>query len=342
MIQLFISNNVPLSIGIISDFFGADPTIVSFINNLLGQGAAIEIASHTVNHTSLASQSLAVQIDVCTKSKNKIASQLPQNPRPITTLICPYDQFNQDTLTAARQTGYTAISAMMESDTATADGRVFYTGCSDTGFHMNISHVPSKAQTSTGGNGVRIVSNQVLADMEKSINDCGFSVVEMHFSEFSTPSGAVDNAGIADLVTIIQAAKSWNSEFTTLGELFPAPALPTPTPSPTPSPTSTPSPIPSPTPNGTETPTPTDAPPSNETQTPVPVSTPTNPTNQTPVPVSAPTNPTNQTPTPQTNSTPKPVSPPRIQATPSASNGQSIQPLLFGVLCGIMFLLFWN
>ena len=72
--------------------------MATYLDAKLAAGAKIESASHTIDHTSLSTQTYDVQVGVCTTSKSQIAQSLPHNTMPITTMICPYDQFNTDTL----------------------------------------------------------------------------------------------------------------------------------------------------------------------------------------------------------------------------------------------------
>jgi len=299
IINAFVTAQVPLTVGIITSHFGSafDPNtlMVPFLQSVLAQpGNLIEIASHTVDHIDLASQNYSAQIAACNDSKIALNAELTSNPRPIVTMICPNDLFDQNTLDALRATGYTTIAAADYPNTCNGcDGHNFYSGCTDS--LVNISglvHTPAKAQTSYNGNGTRVPTNQTLADMETSINACGFSVVEMHFVEFSSGGNTLPS-GIADINTIINTVKSWGCDTRMLSQMVlpNGPITPTPTPTPSPTPTSTPTLTPTPTPGVTPTPTP------------------------------------GVTPTPTPSSVPVPAVP--GAPTPKSSSGAASQPLIF-------------
>lgn len=119
ILDMFKEFNFPITVGIIGNKFGADASIVNyFYNNLVYLPSwELEIASHGFNHEDFSTMTLAQQVTAMNGSINLIRTVLPISP--IKTFIPPFNSFNQDTITASKQTGFTYFSAQIETDYTT-------------------------------------------------------------------------------------------------------------------------------------------------------------------------------------------------------------------------------
>jgi len=225
----FVDQNVPVTIGLITaNGFntGTLGGIAEYINLKLST-RLIELASHSVNHVGFTTLSLAAQTADLNSSANTITSSFPTNPFPVKTFITPYNQFNDNTLTALKATNYNTITAenARGSNIDNLDG--MYTLCTDIGLHNGLYHYPDSADTATDGNPPAVPDSVTIAQVQAQFTACpngpgdGKTVVVLaHFSEFAVNGTDVVNAtSLGYLQNLIATLKTYGCEFRLLQDM---------------------------------------------------------------------------------------------------------------------------
>lgn len=80
--------DVPLTIGVIANFFGSDPQIVSYLQNVT-TNYPIEVAEHGWNHEDFTHYSYSEQYNKLNQSRFRIRQSLPQ--ADLVTFIPPFN-----------------------------------------------------------------------------------------------------------------------------------------------------------------------------------------------------------------------------------------------------------
>lgn len=192
MIQKFLDKGVPLSIGIIDDYFGfgfdKSSQMVPYLRSILSRKMT-EVVYHSQKHKDFSTFSYAEQLEQFqTGAANLYGSQskLPENPWPLTTFIPPFNRFNSATIQAMKDTGYKVISSQILPNLCLDGAMNFYSDCSETGLQNGIYHYPQVATTWDENTQSGIPASETIALIKKQISSCGWSVVMMHFEEFSS------------------------------------------------------------------------------------------------------------------------------------------------------------
>jgi peptidoglycan/xylan/chitin deacetylase (PgdA/CDA1 family) len=316
VIDRFIAADIPISVGIIANYFGTDPTIVSYIQNVT-TNYQVEACSHNWNHVDISQYNLTDQISMLQNSSAKITSLLPGIP-PVITFISPYNSWNSDTLTALADTGYDRFSSSYGLDPGPLSNTA------------PIYHYPATAATTDWVNITSgVTAATTISQLQSGLSTYGFGVVMVHPELYYADSSwysELDNliAAVRTLGCEMSLFRDMNLPSTTTPATTPATTTPaTTTPATTPA-TTTPSvtttiplttityPITTPSPT-TITPVPTTTLLSTTTHllTTIPSSTttPTTPTTSTTPTTPTPTPPTTPTPTTPTPTTPTPTTP---------------------------------
>ena len=189
IMQLFEQREIPLTLGIIGNYIGTDPTMVNYLQSLKFKNATglnpivpagtplFEFSSHGWNHEDFSTFSLANQTLLMNESRNEIQSLFTGIP-PVTTFLPPYLNFNSDTLVAMTSLGFTHLSSGAYTDPApwpnTAPIYHFPMGASTSSLvpGQESDLYPSSADTTMG-------------DVNTMITVYGWVVIMMHAQEFS-------------------------------------------------------------------------------------------------------------------------------------------------------------
>jgi len=108
IINIFNQKQTPLTIGIIGNFIGSDPNIVEFLRNTLKQNQGTEIAINGWNYEDFSKLTKDEQKSLLDQSSNSIQKILEENPK---VFIPPNNKFNDETLSALQENGFTHISS---------------------------------------------------------------------------------------------------------------------------------------------------------------------------------------------------------------------------------------
>jgi peptidoglycan/xylan/chitin deacetylase (PgdA/CDA1 family) len=172
--QLFLLNEsmiskVPLSLAVIAGVFGDDGNIVPTVKLALNSGS--EVTVHGWEHENIAQLPLSEQETLLSRSMSRIKTILDLDA---TVFVPPMYSFNEDTITAMRQTGYNVISS-----TATL---------SEPGLISEVTSLPATVELSDFFNdtwnmkSLDIINTEILTSIEKY----GFVVIVTHPQEFIT------------------------------------------------------------------------------------------------------------------------------------------------------------
>jgi hypothetical protein len=226
IINTFVRNGVPLTIGIIPNFFGTDfdpsSVLTPYIRTLLSNGTALEAAAMTPNHEIISGLPLDQQIAALVLARASINQDLPNNPRPVTTFIAPFNLFDANTLRAIRLTNYSTFSAAITASVPEG-GRTYYNrfenSCSaqNVGFVDGINHFPWQSTLSSPAN-TPIAVDFAIIQLRDAISRCPLAVIELNFISFQV-NGRTDPARLNDLQIMINEARASGCELRLLQDM---------------------------------------------------------------------------------------------------------------------------
>lgn len=171
VIDKFVTYDVPLTIGVIANFFGSDPQIVSYLQNVT-TNYPIEVAEHGWNHEDFTHYSYSEQYNKLNQSRFRIRQSLPQ--ADLVTFIPPFNAFNEETLSAMSDLGYTHLSSSVGIDSGPFSNT------------EPIYRYPVGASTdSFNNNPVGVPASRTLEQIQTQIQTYGWSVVMLHPQEFN-------------------------------------------------------------------------------------------------------------------------------------------------------------
>ena len=215
VMDVFLEKNSSLTIGIIGNFFGKDKQLLDYLQTRVKNSTSqIEIANHGWNHENFANFSLANQSSLINQTNQKIMAIFGVKPD---TFLVPLNDFNNDTLLAAKQNGITHISyANSQQDkppyplaNATLyrfPETVYTTRLSDQGIFVGTTH------------------DYVFQQVQKNMDKYGFAVVVMNPQDFSlvvnkTYTGDTDWSQIDELRTLIDEIKNSGLKIVTIDKI---------------------------------------------------------------------------------------------------------------------------
>lgn len=203
--QLFLlnyssKNNLPLSLGIIAGFFGADNEIVNAVKTAVISGSEINV--HGWEHENFVERSLIEQMKILFQAKNRLKEVLDVNTVTVTP---PGFGFNNATIVAMEEEGLNIISS--SSDLYEAD------------FVSPVISIPATVELSNYTNGIWQMKgiSSINAEVSRSIQVQGYAIIVTHPQEFYK-NGKLDQASIMSYTNLIQILQKGYS-FKTLKEL---------------------------------------------------------------------------------------------------------------------------
>lgn len=181
VVDTFVQNKTPLTIGVIGKFIGDDPKVVGFIKEKLEEKSQIRIANRGweyVDHTSFDKEKQKASI---AQTNDKIKKVFGKNA---VIFSPPYDAFNKDTISAA-----TESRILYFSSSITNDPRPFP--------QDSLKHIPSTLQFTNlidddpfySGT----LSEKALAKIKASLTQHGFAVISLQPSDFAVKTDAHKN-----------------------------------------------------------------------------------------------------------------------------------------------------
>ena len=173
IMEQFVQNKLPLTVGIISDSFGNDQTLTEYIKT---NKMKLEIASHGVGTTPFTEYDKQTQDKLVKQSIGEIKTSLGITPK---VFIPPQNRVNQDTTDALINNGFTHLSGSIlhgATPPFPLKDQLLY----------NFPEVATTGQYDPQQNVfVGVNSNQTVSDAVNGIESFGFAVITMHPQEFS-------------------------------------------------------------------------------------------------------------------------------------------------------------
>ena len=210
VIDFFMEQDIPLTIGIIGNQFGADQYTIDFLKNHLDNSSKnLEIANHGWNHTNFKNLSFEEQDASIGKTNNLIFEKLGVMPK---VFIPPFNEFDKNTLNALEKNHITHISSIISLDEPSVTKSRFY-------------HLPA---TSTSGEynqdqeWAPLVGKKTFELVKDSISKYGFAVVMMHprdFGQFAKQGNAVSYEQLAEMEFVINETKKAGFEIVPIGKI---------------------------------------------------------------------------------------------------------------------------
>lgn len=210
VINVFKSRKLPLTIGIIANYFYTDghTTMRDFVKKCLKtSGFPIEIANHGWKHEDFTTFSASKQDKLIKQAKAKTISDLSLSD--LTTFIPPFNKFDDNTIAALKNNGFKTMSAGISE----------YTSRNYPGTKSSFREYPVGSSTTDLSDSYKISAEESFEMIQDQIRDHGFSAVMMHFVEFTDDDGDIDYDALDDLVRLIDMVKDAGYKMTTIGGL---------------------------------------------------------------------------------------------------------------------------
>lgn len=172
LIDMFLTEKVPLTIGVIGGYLHDDNDLIQFLQKAVSSGT-IEVANHSWDHKDHSAKTSNEQKDSIVKTNERIKELFNT---PIKTFIPPENAFNDDTLSAMKAAGLTHLSGSMF---VRADTPPYPLKDGDSIFHFPQTSFVSNVDTSTGKWEI-FTNERVLEMISASTKQYGFAVVSIH------------------------------------------------------------------------------------------------------------------------------------------------------------------
>jgi peptidoglycan/xylan/chitin deacetylase (PgdA/CDA1 family) len=242
VIDTFERNNASLTIGIIGNFFGKDPTVLAFLNEKISHSAAngnnpnsfsLEAANHGWNHEDFTTFSRDEQTTMMRDTNKKIVETIGLTPK---VFIAPYNRLNDDTISAARDNGLYYVSGNTRAYPATYLSDIINSTSSATSVEeKRVYHFPSAGETgdlnSDDTEWVGSSHEETFKQIEKELADYGYAVVTMHPQEFSMREGVkyenrLDEGQLAQLQFLLDDIRTANLRIVQLSQIGSSSSVP--------------------------------------------------------------------------------------------------------------------
>ncbi|NNM02517.1 MAG: DUF2334 domain-containing protein, partial [Nitrosopumilus sp.] len=178
IMETFIENKTPLTIGIIANAFGNDQKISEFIDNSTkNKEQYLEVATRGIGLTSFTNYDKIQQSENLKESLDIIESILDIRPQ---VFLPPNNKFNEDTFDILKENNITHISSSLTNGDEPPfefKNEEFY----------RFPQITSTGKYNPTTNIFERISNDIIiAESEQSISNYGFAVISIHPQEFST------------------------------------------------------------------------------------------------------------------------------------------------------------
>ena len=176
IVELFEQKNQALTIGVIGTSFGSDDVLVNFLKESIEDNSQLEIANQ-ISDTVITSLDPAEQHKLIRDTNKVISDNLGVSPSVI---IPPFGIYDDNTVSVLEQEGIDTISSTSSLDLPpySFDGSILYFPST------TASNVIEPGKFWHGK-----TSTQVIDDIEFSMRDYGFAVVQLYPQEHSIRSG---------------------------------------------------------------------------------------------------------------------------------------------------------
>ena len=226
LINLFVSKEIPLTVGIIGKNFGSDAELTNFLKTTISKNdKLIGIGNHG-GASDITTMNKDEQLELIRNTNNNISDLIEKKP---SVFIPPFGRYNADTISALNQENIQYVSSVSSSDVAPYPLK-----------GESLFRFPSTASTGyieQGRAWYGISANQTMNDVKFSIRDYGFAVVLLHPHEYAKRSGWVfenqlDVTQYFELDELIDEVKNYGLKIVLLDDintetrLFSIPSLP--------------------------------------------------------------------------------------------------------------------
>ncbi len=216
IMETFIENKTPLTIGIIANAFGNDQKITEFIvNSTKNKEGYLEIASRGIGLNPFTNYDKIEQSENLKESLDMIESILDIRPQ---VFLPPNNKFNEDTLEILKENNITHISSSLTNGDEPPfefKNQEFY----------RFPQITSTGKYNPSSNIFERISNDIIiAESEQSISNYGFAVISIHPQEFSTITNStyvnsVNQEQISDLEKLIKEFKDNGYKIVPIGKI---------------------------------------------------------------------------------------------------------------------------
>ncbi len=183
IIDTFTESGSNLTLGIIGNYFGNDSDLVTSVKHAVlrnNSDSVMEIGNHGWNHENFTGLTLREQELLINQTNSKLYSILGIMPN---VFIAPYDEINNITLKALKESGVHVASAGSEQ---------FKKPFHDTNYGLYF--LPSTVATGQFNSTSQLFEhnsfNQTMHEIRDGIKDNGISVVTLHPMDYSLRNGS--------------------------------------------------------------------------------------------------------------------------------------------------------
>jgi peptidoglycan/xylan/chitin deacetylase (PgdA/CDA1 family) len=215
IINAFLETNSSVTAGIITNFFGTDITITSFLQDVAAQTHCyrVEIANNGYNFEDFSQLNGTDQVNRLQLAQTALNGRFGYLPK---TFLPPFDAVNQELFTSVRTAGISVISSQEDLDPPP-----YETNYTDL---WRFPALASFGETLPGNNASTPVSvDQVFNEVRQQFNTRGFAVVKLQPRTFGlgteATSTGVNQTTISELKNLILRIKESGLRLVTLGEL---------------------------------------------------------------------------------------------------------------------------
>jgi peptidoglycan/xylan/chitin deacetylase (PgdA/CDA1 family) len=204
LMNTFLDNHLGVTVGIIANNFGSDTDLVNFISSKASNPANMfEISNHGLYHEDFSTLTQSEAVSRLTQAQSIIQAATGFRP---STLLLPYNNFNNGTIAAIKSVGFTRFSSSIQMDPPLYDLS-----------NPDLWHFPIASQTSDPYNTAyfnHIPGSQTWEAIQQQVDRDGFAVVMVHPQEFSTRNPdnsytqALNQTALNDFINLINTVKN--------------------------------------------------------------------------------------------------------------------------------------
>ena len=216
IMKLFQKKGVPLTLGIIGGFWGQDPKMLDFIKEDLNRPVqTFEIGSHSWNNAPLPNFDKDDQVNLLQRTDDVILDTLGVKP---TTFTAVENKFNDDTLVALREMGFTQFTAHIE-ETHSPPYAIE---------NSDLYYFPASTETAILNEESNLWENKdrevTYTEARNFLKEHGFAVVMMHPYEFTESdlgvfTGEADQKLLDELGKLIDQFQDDGIKIVSIGQI---------------------------------------------------------------------------------------------------------------------------
>jgi peptidoglycan/xylan/chitin deacetylase (PgdA/CDA1 family) len=224
--NLFMSKNQTLSLGLIMNYLGNDSKIIDKITQGYHKGL-FELALHGWNHVDYSKLSEEEQQHSLQQANEKMKHLFGSTSNMF---IAPYDRFNNDTLKAMSQLGLRILSSFAyEEDMFNHNSSVFI---ADAKSHNNetkqtVYHLPGTIgfKDYVNGKWIKTPDEKILTAINNNIAKYGYAVIVFHPQDLAKLgldgkfTNGLDENDVKDLLHLIDSVLSGGKHITSFSQI---------------------------------------------------------------------------------------------------------------------------